>query len=84
MFQPVTGPQHELYLSLERPGPLKKSRINLGTSWKNIMFANMDIKKTKNTTNSGSLKDSVFLLYILYKNEYLIFISYFVEMRIEK
>ena len=52
VFQPVTGPQNQLYLSLERPGHLKKSRIDLGTSWEHIICVNLDMRNFETDPHS--------------------------------
>ena len=43
VFQPVTKAQNQHYLSSETPGHLKKTKKNMGTYWKHIIFGNLRI-----------------------------------------
>ena len=48
IFEPVTKPQNQHYFSLETPGHLKTTKKNMGTSWKNIIYGNLRLKKFEN------------------------------------
>ena len=51
IFEPVTKPQNQLFLSLETPGYLKQINKIPGTFSKNIMFANIGILAIQNFVN---------------------------------
>ena len=52
IFEPVTKPQNQHYLSLETPGYLKQIKKNPGTFSKHIMFVNRGIKQFGNCRKS--------------------------------
>ena len=51
IFEPVTKPQNQLFLLLETPGYLNKSRQFLGICSTNITFVNLGIWKIQNVDN---------------------------------
>ena len=53
IFEPVTKPQNQLFLSLETPGHLNKIKKITGTFEKTIIFINLKMVEIQNSDNFG-------------------------------
>ena len=56
VFQPVTGPQNQLYLSLERPGHLKQIKNKYGSILGKYYFCKYENQDFRTETNRNFLK----------------------------